>query len=242
MALSLRKAKYIALAVFSFFQAFLTGIPVLIAVKDMPQPFYLTLTMTIFLICVVLLWLIFLPKIKMQHHYSNMSEMEQRKVMSKSVRMSSVQSLANVSALSGSQAFRTGASSAQQHAPEQMQDPDCDDTVDNKLKGISRREATFEDNSTTARGGGDGGTSTTSPATTATMTDAMAPAVTRHPIQVDVTSNSVMAPFSSLRESSVAEDSTVDFPGNATVTSSLTGTTALEQHDIHTKSDTIVSA
>ena len=249
------EAKFIGLAVFSFFQAFLTGIPVLIAVKDMPQPFYLTLTMMIFLICVVLLWLIFLPKMKMQSHYSNMSETEQRKVMSKSVRMSSVQSLANVSALSGSQAFRVGTSAqfkAGVRPAEQM--PDCDglDTVD-EVKAMSRRDATFEDHSTTARGGEDGATSTTSP-TTATLTEATPATVTRHPIQVDVTTNSVMAPFSSLRESSVAEESSADYPATcaSTTTSTLTGATVPPEHPAASttrrepppldNSDTIVTA
>ena len=79
------ETKYIGLAVASLFQAFLTGIPVIVVVRDMPQAYYLMMSVMVFLLSMVLLWLIFLPKILMQRRYSTMTEEEQRKELAKAV-------------------------------------------------------------------------------------------------------------------------------------------------------------
>jgi gamma-aminobutyric acid type B receptor len=50
------ETKYIGLAVASAFQAFLTGIPVVVVVMDIPQAYYLMLSIMIFLLSMVLLF------------------------------------------------------------------------------------------------------------------------------------------------------------------------------------------
>jgi competence protein ComGC len=93
------EATYIGLAVFSMSQAFLTGIPIVVVVREIPQAFYLVLTFLVFLLCTVILLLIFLPKIFKHRAYAGMSEADQRKSMALSVRKSSV----NISSISGLQ-------------------------------------------------------------------------------------------------------------------------------------------
>jgi len=82
------EAKYIGLAVFSLLQAFLTGIPVVVVVRDMPEAYYLILTFTIFILCMVVLFLIFLPKIRKQRQWAGLTEDEQRRKLSAKVRES----------------------------------------------------------------------------------------------------------------------------------------------------------
>jgi competence protein ComGC len=93
------EATYIGLAVFSMSQAFLTGIPIVAVVREIPQAFYLVLTFLIFLLCMVILLLIFLPKIFKQRAYAGMSQADQRKSMS----MSAQQSSLHLSSISGLQ-------------------------------------------------------------------------------------------------------------------------------------------
>jgi hypothetical protein len=101
------EAKYIALAVFSMSQGFLTGIPIVAIAKDIPEAFYLILTFLLFVVCMVVLMLIFLPKIFMHRRYDRLSIKEQRKAMAVSVRLSSGQSTSIISGLQSS-AIRKG--------------------------------------------------------------------------------------------------------------------------------------
>lgn len=80
------EAKYIALAVFSLFQAFFTGVPVLVVVRKMPEAYYILLTMMIFILSMAILCLIFLPKISIQRKYAGLSEREQRKMLQGTIR------------------------------------------------------------------------------------------------------------------------------------------------------------
>jgi len=80
---------YIGLSVFSLFQAFLTGIPVTVVVKDMPEAFYVVLTIMVFLLCMAILLLIFLPKMFMEREYSRMSLSERNRAFAESLRRSS---------------------------------------------------------------------------------------------------------------------------------------------------------
>jgi hypothetical protein len=82
------EAKYIGLAVFFLSQAFLTGIPVVAITRDIPEAFYLVLSFLVFMVCMAVLSLIFLPKIIMQRAYAKLSLAEQRKKMSVSIRLS----------------------------------------------------------------------------------------------------------------------------------------------------------
>ena len=56
------EATYIRLTVASLCQAFLTGIPIALVVRDMPRSFYTVLTLTIFLLSMAVLGLTFGPK------------------------------------------------------------------------------------------------------------------------------------------------------------------------------------
>lgn len=87
------EAKYIGLTVFSLAQAFVTGIPIVVVVKDIPEAFYLVLTFLIFILSMVILLLIFLPKVFMQRKYNSMSEVEQRRALAVSIRSSSMAKL-----------------------------------------------------------------------------------------------------------------------------------------------------
>lgn len=80
------EAKYIALAVFSLFQAFFTGVPVLVVVRNMPEAYYILLMMMIFILCMAILSLIFLPKIAIQRRYAGLSKEEQRKMLQETIR------------------------------------------------------------------------------------------------------------------------------------------------------------
>jgi hypothetical protein len=84
------ESKWIGLAVFSMSQGFLTGIPIVLAVaKEQPETFYLTITLLIFVISMVVLLLIFLPKVVMLRRYNKMSVADQRRSMASSVKLSS---------------------------------------------------------------------------------------------------------------------------------------------------------
>jgi hypothetical protein len=85
------EATYIGLAVFSLSQAIVTGIPIMVIVKDIPEAFYLVSTFLVFVLCMVVLLLIFLPKVFMDRSYASMSKRDQKLKMALSVRMSSIQ-------------------------------------------------------------------------------------------------------------------------------------------------------
>ena len=64
------EATYIGLTVASLGQAFLTGIPVVVLVRDMPRAYYLVLSLIVFLLSVAVLGFIFGPK--MFHLHQNL--------------------------------------------------------------------------------------------------------------------------------------------------------------------------
>ena len=82
------ESKYIGFAVASLFQAFLTGFPIMVTVKDEPRSFYLVLTLTIFVLCEGILVLIFLPKMILVRQFSKLSEADQRKELSEQIQKS----------------------------------------------------------------------------------------------------------------------------------------------------------
>jgi gamma-aminobutyric acid type B receptor len=84
------EAKYIGLAMVSLFQAFLTGIPVVVVVRDMPRAYYVVLSLMIFVLCMAVLLLIFLPKMFIQRIYAGMSEAEQKRMVKRAIRGSSL--------------------------------------------------------------------------------------------------------------------------------------------------------
>lgn len=84
------EAKFIGLAVGSICQTFLTGVPLLVIVWDQPQAFYVVLCLMVFLLCMVVLVLIFVPKYFKRKEYSAMSEVEQRRAISEGIRKSNM--------------------------------------------------------------------------------------------------------------------------------------------------------
>lgn len=80
------ESTYIGLAVFSTLQAFMTGIPLVTIVRKIPQAFYIVVTLLVFLLCLSILLLIFLPKVIMQRRCAGMSDSEQRKMLAVRIR------------------------------------------------------------------------------------------------------------------------------------------------------------
>ena len=119
------EAKYIGITIFSLAQAFITGIPMVAIVKDIPEAYYLVLTFIIFGLSMVILLLIFLPKIYMHQKYSKLSVAEQRRAMAISVRLSTG---LPASQLSGLQ-LQTPGSSKMMHR--EMMGQHADDNNDN---------------------------------------------------------------------------------------------------------------
>lgn len=83
------EAKFIGLAVFSMCQALLTGLPIVAMSSNLPMTFYIMMTTLVFTLCMVILLLIFLPKVIMQHKYSKATAEEQRRMLAVSIKRSS---------------------------------------------------------------------------------------------------------------------------------------------------------
>jgi competence protein ComGC len=81
LSIEFSESTYIGLSLFSMAQFLLTGLPVVAVVRDTPQAFYMVLSFVIFLLCMVVLLLIFLPKMSMQRQYAGLSESDQRKMI-----------------------------------------------------------------------------------------------------------------------------------------------------------------
>ncbi|CAB9505925.1 Gamma-aminobutyric acid (GABA) B receptor [Seminavis robusta] len=96
------EARAIGMSLASMLQTFLTGIPVLAVVREMPVPFYLVMTFVIFALSMILLGFIFVPKMRMQSRFSLMSETEQSRSIAMSIRQMSRR---NVRAGSESRSF-----------------------------------------------------------------------------------------------------------------------------------------
>jgi uncharacterized membrane protein len=82
------EAKFIGLAVFSMRQALLTGLPIVAMAFDLPTAFYIMMTTIVFTLCMVILLLIFWPKVIMQHKYSKATAEEQRRMLAVSIQRS----------------------------------------------------------------------------------------------------------------------------------------------------------
>lgn len=80
------ETKYIGVCMASMLQAMITGIPVLFIVKDLPQAYYVVLVLLIFIICMVILMVMFVPKIVFAQQFMAMSHMEQKQFMTEVIR------------------------------------------------------------------------------------------------------------------------------------------------------------
>jgi hypothetical protein len=69
----------------SLLLASLSGVPILFVVRDNPQAFYLVLIFMVFVICMAVLLLIFVPKVVMTEASTRRNEQEQRQLILLSV-------------------------------------------------------------------------------------------------------------------------------------------------------------
>jgi ABC-type sugar transport system substrate-binding protein len=83
------ESKYIAMTMASLLQAILSGVPILFIVREQPQAFYLVLTFMVFVVCMAVLLLIFVPKVVMTEAFARRNEQEQRQLILRSIRGSS---------------------------------------------------------------------------------------------------------------------------------------------------------
>ena len=96
------ESRCIGLALYFLFQGVVTGIPVVVIVKDMPQASYLVLTLLIFLLSMAILVVIFVPKVIQDRKLAGMSIRSQRRLIVEMSRLSSL-NCSNDIFLSGSE-------------------------------------------------------------------------------------------------------------------------------------------
>lgn len=82
------EATYIGLAMFTLCQAYLSGVPIVAVVRNIPVAFYLVLTFLIFLLCMAVILFIFVPKVSLQKKYTKLSRKEQRDLMASKLKQS----------------------------------------------------------------------------------------------------------------------------------------------------------
>ncbi|CAB9508413.1 acid type B receptor subunit 2 [Seminavis robusta] len=83
------EAHYIGVTMASMLQATLIGVPLLFLVRDMPQAFYLTLVFMIFTVTMVILLLIFVPKVAFTKRFKIRSRKSQKRIIAESIADSS---------------------------------------------------------------------------------------------------------------------------------------------------------
>lgn len=79
------EAKYIGLTMTSLLQATGMGVPILFVVRESPVAFYLLLVFMIFVICMAVLVLIFVPKLALANKFGNHSPAQQSRMLRRSV-------------------------------------------------------------------------------------------------------------------------------------------------------------
>jgi gamma-aminobutyric acid type B receptor len=82
------EAKYIAMAMASLLQATLSGVPILFVVRESPQAYYLVLVFMVFIVCIAVLLLIFVPKVIMAEEFSRQTPRQQTQTMRASIERS----------------------------------------------------------------------------------------------------------------------------------------------------------
>jgi hypothetical protein len=82
------ESKYIGIAMMSMLQAASTGIPLLFVVREHPQAYYLILTFMIFVIGMVILVVIFVPKMAFALSLRDMDVSEQSRLIQECVQIS----------------------------------------------------------------------------------------------------------------------------------------------------------
>ena len=84
------ESRYIAVVMASMLQACFSGLPILFLVRELPQAYYLILTFMVFIICLAILLLIFVPKIV----YERSLRKEDSAVMARQIRLAIRSSMA----------------------------------------------------------------------------------------------------------------------------------------------------
>ena len=75
------ETKYIGICMGSLLQAGITGVPVLVISRDNPSAYYLVATLFVFIVCVVILGSIFVPKMMFARQYMAMSDQSKNQFM-----------------------------------------------------------------------------------------------------------------------------------------------------------------
>jgi len=78
--------KYVAMTLISMLQVSLIGMPLLVLVRDDPKAWYWTMSLMVFIICMVVLLFIFIPKMRQFRHHVHRSDQSQQFILSESVR------------------------------------------------------------------------------------------------------------------------------------------------------------
>ncbi|CAB9497925.1 acid type B receptor subunit 2 [Seminavis robusta] len=91
------EAKYIGITMASMLQALISGIPVMFIVYDLPQAFYMVSTLLLFVISMVILMVIFFPKVLFTREFLSMSVGDQRAFIAQAIRRASVRMMDNSS-------------------------------------------------------------------------------------------------------------------------------------------------
>jgi len=79
------ESKYITICMASMLQAMVSGVPVLFFVRDMPQAYYMVSVLLSFIIGMVILMVIFVPKIVFTHQYIQMTPEQQKEYMANAI-------------------------------------------------------------------------------------------------------------------------------------------------------------
>jgi len=80
------ESKYVGMALISMLQVSLIGMPLLVLVRDDPKAWYWTMSLMVFIICMVVLLFIFIPKMRQFRHHVHRSDQSQQFILSESVR------------------------------------------------------------------------------------------------------------------------------------------------------------
>ena len=80
------ESKYIFICMASMLQAMISGMPILFFVQDMPQAYYMVFVLLCFIICMVILLVMFVPKIIYTHQFLRLSPELQKQYMAETIR------------------------------------------------------------------------------------------------------------------------------------------------------------
>ncbi|CAJ1964797.1 unnamed protein product [Cylindrotheca closterium] len=80
------ESKFVAMALVSMLQVSLIGMPLLVLVRNDPRAWYWTMSLMIFIICMVVLLVIFIPKMNHVRKHAMHNDASQRKIIADSIR------------------------------------------------------------------------------------------------------------------------------------------------------------